>query len=149
LSKRFYYLIHSYFYNPDSDVNIRKIFWRNIEWNFDYLQRQLTPLLGHVIHRFLRNMHRYPNFYFYFDQYKALQVWNYWNQASVVLPYNAVLPKGEIGINPANPYIKYRIFSARYWEENDYFYITPEKELPLVIEPRLVEFDMFFMRKKR
>ncbi len=149
LVRRLHYLISNRFYNyPNGDHNAIKSFWSNIEWNFDYLQQQLTPLLGHTIHRLLRNMHRYPNFYFYFDQYKALQVWNYWNHTGVALPYNAVLPKGEIGINPANPYLKYRVFTTKIRRENGYSYVIIEKELPLIIEPRLAELNMLFMRKK-
>ncbi len=105
--------------------------------------------MGHTIHRLLRNMHRYPNFFFYFDQYKAMQAWNYWNHAKVAFPYNAVLPKGEIGINPANPHLKYRVFTTAIWKENNFAYVRREKELPLTIEPRLAELDMLLMRKKR
>ncbi|MEK7078118.1 MAG: hypothetical protein AAB911_00975 [Patescibacteria group bacterium] len=149
LVRRLCYLISSRFYHDISgNHNTIKSFWSNIEWDFDYLQHQLTPLFGHTIHRLLRNMHRYPNFYFYFDQYKALQVWNYWNRTDIALPYNAVLPKGEIGINPANPYLKYRVFATKIWSENGYSYITTEKELPLIIEPRLAELNILFMRKK-
>ena len=149
LVKRLQYLITSRFYQTTSYGGaVRKSFWQNIEWDFTYLQSQLTPLLGHTIHRLLRNMHRYPNFYLYFDQYKALQVWNYWNHNKIALPYNAVLPKGEIGINPANPYMKYRIFSTKVWQENGFSYVSTEQELPLVIEPRLAELNMLLMRKK-
>lgn len=148
ITRRLHYFINDYFYNSNSDINTRKSFWQNIEWGFEYLQYQLMPLLGHIIHRLLRNMHRFPNFFFYFDQYKALQVWNYWNNVSIALPYNAVLPKGEIGINPANPYMRYKVFSTKLWQENGYCYIAPEKKLPLAIEPRLAEIDILFMRKK-
>lgn len=149
LVQRLHYLVANRFYHSTLyDPGRRKKFWQNIEWDFTYLQHQLSPLLGHTIHRLLRNMHRYPHFYFYFDQYKALQVWNYWNSLNMALPYNAILPKGEIGINPANPYLKYRIFTTRVWKENGYSYVETEKELPLVIEPRLAELKMLFMRKK-
>ncbi|KKW48266.1 MAG: hypothetical protein UY99_C0007G0019 [Parcubacteria group bacterium GW2011_GWA1_59_11] len=147
LARRLSYLIRKRFYNG-GDAATRKDFWRDIEWDFSYLQKELVPLLGHVIHRLLRNMHRYPNFYFYFDQYKALQAWNYWNHANVALPYNAVLPKGEIGINPANPYMKYRVFTAKTWQENGNAYIEADRPISLAIEPRLAELGMLLMRKK-
>ena len=143
-----YLIINRFYHNVKHESNTKKSFWQNIEWNLNYLQHQLTPLLGHTIHRLLRNMHRYPNFYFYFDQYKALQIWNYWNHNHIALPYNAVLPKGEIGINPANPSMKYRIFSTKIWHKNGYSYLSKEQELPLMIEPRLAELNMLLMRKK-
>ena len=148
LAKRLHYLISGRFYRTDSDENLKKSFWENIEWNLPYLQHQLAPLLGHTIHRFLRNMKRYPNFYFYFDQYKALQVWNYWNQASIALPYNAILPKGEIGINPANPYMKYSVYTAKSYQKDGLTYLTKDKKIQITIEPRLTELNMSSMRKK-
>lgn len=148
LIRRLSYMVKNYFYNQNSTSDLRKLFWQSIEWNFDYLQNQLTPLIGHTIHRLLRNMHRYPNFYFYFDQYKALQVWNYWNQISVALPYNAILPKGEVGINPAYPDMRYKIFTTEFYRENGYSYVSPKEKIPLIIEPRLVEINMLCMRKK-
>ena len=93
-------------------------------------------------------MHRYPNFYFYFDQYKALQAWNYWNAQDIIFPYNAILPKGEIGINPAYPNLKYKIFTTSISKKNGYTYITPEERMPLIIEPRLAELQMLLMRTK-
>lgn len=151
LVQRLHYLIRSRFYSRADGGNSehRKKFWQNIEWDFNYLQNGLTPLLGHTIHRLMRNMHRYPNFYFHFDQYKALQAWNYWNHTGVALPYNAVLPKGEIGINPANPYLRSRVFSTRLWRENGHTYLTKEKELTLSIEPRLAELNLLLMRKNK
>ncbi len=149
LARRLSYLVESRLYHPlHSDTPDRKTFWRNIEWDFEYLQQQLIPLLGHAIHRLLRNMRRYPNFYFYFDQYKALQAWNYWNHMDISLPYNAILPKGEIGINPADPYLKYKVFTADVNKEKGFTYLEKKKELPLAIEPRLAELNMLLMRKK-
>lgn len=146
--RRITYFFNNYFYENKINSEEKKFFWKNIEWNFEYLQYFLKPLIGHIIHRFLRNLHRFPDLYFYFDQYKALQIWNYWNKNNVFLPYNAILPKGEIGINPANPYTKYNFFSTKIWKENNSIYILPDKKLSLEIKPRLVEIDMFFLRKK-
>lgn len=149
LVRRLQYFMNSRFLQfPEGNKAQDKLFWRNVEWDFAYLEHGAAPLLGHTIHRLLRNMHRYPNFYFYFDQYKALQAWNYWNHAQIALPYNAVLPKGEIGINPAYPELKYRIFKTSTAQKNGHTYVTREKELPFIIEPRLAELNMLLMRKK-
>lgn len=151
LVRRLRYLIISRFYN-DVDFNIKNNvmgpFWENAQWNFEYLQRGVLPLMGHTIHRFLRNMHRYPDFYFYFDQYKALKIWNYWNHNNIIFPYNAILPKGEVGINPAYPYLKYRIFKGRVQKEKGLSYVVPEKRINVKIKPRLAELNMLLMRRK-
>ena len=148
LVRRLCYLVSTRLYDKDSDKISRKLFWQNIKWDFSYLQQQLTPLLGHTIHRFLRNMKRYPDFYFYFDQYKALHVWNYWNSALVMLPHNAILPKGEIGINPAYPYMKYSIFTVNPYQEHGCTYLSKKERVPFKIEPRLVELNNLLMRKR-
>ena len=147
LAYRLHYLIMNRFYNSNLNDRTVRLFWKNVEWNFGYLQQKIMPLMGHTIHRLLRNMHRYPNFYLYFDQYKALEIWNYWNHHGVVLPYNAILPKGEVGLNPAYPYLKYRIFKGKVWRENNASYVAPMKQLEITIEPRLAELNMLLMRR--
>ena len=87
--------------------NTGNIEWKDFEWNFNNLLDCTSPLVGHLIHRELRNFGRYPSLYFYFDQTKALQIWNYWNHMDIVIPFNGILPKGEIGINPAYPDLQY------------------------------------------
>ncbi|MCY0923005.1 hypothetical protein OS965_33505 [Streptomyces sp. H27-G5] len=120
--------------------------WHHTRWEFDALATQLGPLLGHLIHRELRTFGRYPDFYFYFDQYKALQAWNYWNHMDIVAPFNGTMPKGEIGINPAYPNLAYRIWRA---EQDDTGHLHPAEELSLTIAPRLVDIKYTLMRNKQ
>lgn len=147
LVERLRYLVLNNFYNSNTKGEHEKI-WHNVEWSFDYIKQHASPLLGNTIHRLLRNMKRYPNFYFYFDQYKALQVWNYWNQMGVALPYNSILPKGEIGINPANANLKYKTYTAKAVKKDGFTYLEKQEEVSLIIEPRLAELDFLLMRKK-
>ncbi|MCE7080111.1 hypothetical protein [Streptomyces sp. ST2-7A] len=120
--------------------------WHRTRWEFDTLATQLGPLLGHLVHRELRSFGRYPDFYFYFDQHKALQAWNYWNHMDIVAPFNGTIPKGELGINPAYPDLRYKIWSAR---QDDDGRLHPIDELDLTIAPRLVDIKYTLMRNNR
>jgi len=122
--------------------------WSRFKWNFDNLSRHATPLVGHLIHRELRSFGRYPNFYFYFDQYKALQVWNYWNSMDIALPFNGIIPKGEIGINPAHADLNYKIYTCKAKHDLDKTYLEINKRINIDIEPRMVNLKFIFMRSK-
>ena len=129
--------------------NIDQINWEGVRWNFEDLSKYMRPLLGHLIHRELRNFNRYPYFYFYFEQLKALEVWNYWNYMNIIVPFNGTIPKGEIGINPAHPDLKYKTYLAETKKSNSYHtYLTPQKEINLNIAPKLVDVKFASMRDK-
>ncbi|MFC4035865.1 hypothetical protein ACFO3J_31000 [Streptomyces polygonati] len=117
--------------------------WHHTRWEFDSLADRLGPLLGHLIHRELRTFGRYPDFYFYYDQHKALQAWNYWNHMDIVVPFNGTFPKGEVGINPAYPDLRYRVWRA---EQDEAGRLHPAEELALTIAPRLVDIKYTLMR---
>lgn len=117
--------------------------WRRTQWEFQELRPKLAPLLGHLIHRELRTFGRYPDFYFYYDQHKALQAWNYWNHMDIIAPFNGTFPKGEVGINPAYPDLDYSIYRARLGRDR---LLHPEEKLDLRIVPRLVDIKHTVMR---
>ncbi|MFK0194250.1 hypothetical protein [Kitasatospora sp. NPDC090308] len=120
--------------------------WRHTKWEFDGLAAQLGPLLGHLIHRELRTFGRSPDFYFYFDQVKALQAWNYWNHLDIPAPFNGTIPKGEIGINPAYPDLRYRVWRAEADEAGN---LHPTEQLDLTVTPRLVDLRSTLMRNNQ
>ncbi|MFJ8040497.1 hypothetical protein ACIRBX_08340 [Kitasatospora sp. NPDC096147] len=120
--------------------------WRHTKWEFDSLATQLGPLLGHLIHRELRTFGRSPDFYFYFDQVKALQAWNYWNHLDIPVPFNGTIPKGEIGINPAYPDLQYRVWRADADEAGN---LHPTEQLELTVAPRLVDLRSTLMRNNQ
>lgn len=120
--------------------------WHRTRWEFDSLAAHLGPLLGHLIHRELRTFGRYPDFYFYFDQHKALQAWNYWNHMDIFAPFTGTMPKGEVGINPAYPDLEYRIWRA---VQDDSGRVHPDEQLDLTIAPRLVDIKYTLMRNNK
>ena len=121
--------------------------WGNLQWNFDSLLEIAQPLVGHIIHRELRTFDRYPDFYFYFDQIKALQVWNYWNHMDIAIPFSGLIPKGEVGINPAYPNLKYKVFKSDVYKKDNDCFISPKNEINIKIAPKLVNLKSSFMRK--
>jgi hypothetical protein len=139
LTERISHLVAARLFTPGRGPQV----WRHERWEFDSLTRHLGPLLGHLIHRELRSFGRYPDFYFYYDQHKALQAWNYWNHMDIVVPFNGTFPKGEVGINPAYPDLRYRIWRA---DQDSAGLLHPAAELPITIAPRLVDIKHTLMR---
>lgn len=145
LTKRLIYLTNARLFGNCKQNNID---WCHFHWDFENLAEFAKPLLGHLIHRELRNFGRYPSFYFYFDQTKALQGWNYWNHMDIEIPFNGVMPKGEVGINPALPDLTYKVFRGKYIKGKDFRYVEPIKELKISIEPKLVDLRYSSMHVK-
>lgn len=145
LARRLAFLTDSRLFSEDRSL----INWERLRWNFEELTEIFKPLLGHLIHRELRTFGRYPYFYFYFDQHKALEVWNYWNHMNIAIPFNGIIPKGEIGINPAHPSLSYKTYSTKTSrDKNGYLYIDLKKELELDIVPKLVDPKFTSMRNQ-
>lgn len=142
LRDRISYLVAARLFTPGQVPDA----WHHTRWEFDGLAANLGPLLGHLIHRELRTFGRYPDFYFYFDQHKALQAWNYWNHMGIFAPFNGTIPKGEVGINPAYPDLKYRVWRA---EQDDLGRVHPIEQQNLTIAPRLVDVKYTLMRNNK
>jgi hypothetical protein len=120
--------------------------WLRIRWDFDHVAESFGPLLGHLVHRELRRFHRYPDFYHFFDEYKAVQAWNYWNHMGIALPFNGTIPKGEIGVNPAYSELDYRVWRAELGDDG---LLHPAEEVALHLTPRLVDTQHTLMRDRR
>lgn len=127
--------------------------------NIQFLKKDLTKkidqypnhyhsLIGHMIHRELRDFKRYPDFYFYFDQIKALDMWNYWNKNDILIPYNGIIPKGEIGLNPAYlENLEYEVYEGiDYKVIDDFAYVKLGKKKNIKIAKKLVENKYTMMR---
>jgi len=130
------------------NLNDAPIHWCRMKWDFESLVQKAEPLVGHIIHRELRTFGRYPDFYFYFDQNKALQVWNYWNHMDITTPFNGIIPKGEVGINPAFSDLKYKVYNSEISYKDNLCYLEPTKELRINLVPKLVDLKFTFMRNK-
>lgn len=135
-ARRVAFMIRQTCFTQDTD-------WMSVHYTIAHLAKSAAPLIGHMVHRILRNYGRYNDFYFYFDNMKALQVWNYWNSRDIAVPFNGTIPKGEIGINPAYPNLKYKVYAAKSIGKNT---IEIGKNLPIYVSPRLVDLSMSSLR---
>ena len=68
----------------------------------------------------------------------------------IEIPFNELVPKGEIGINPALPHLTYKVFRRKYISDHSGFrYVEPIEELNINIEPKLVDLRYSGMHSKR
>ncbi|MFF1792562.1 hypothetical protein ACFVX9_39650, partial [Kitasatospora sp. NPDC058243] len=98
------------------------------------LQKAAPGLIGQMAFREIRYMARYGQLYHCFEKSKALEVWDYWNNEGIPTPFNGILPKGEIGINPVYPRSAVRIWVA---EQDSKGYLQPMEEVAAVVTPHL------------
>ncbi|MEU2900100.1 hypothetical protein ABZ690_01730 [Streptomyces sp. NPDC006967] len=97
--------------------------------------RNVAPgLIGQIIFRELRYMPRYRQLYHCFEKAKALEAWDYWNSEGISTPFNGILPKGEIGVNPVYPRSTVRVWTA---EQDGKGYLHPAEEVSAVLTPHL------------
>ncbi|MFJ4321151.1 hypothetical protein ACIP46_38625 [Streptomyces lavendulae] len=89
------------------------------------LQEAAPGLIGQMVFREIRYMDRYRHLYHCFEKSKALEAWDYWNNEGIPTPFNGILPKGEIGINPVYPCSSVRVWAAEQ-DENGYLHPTQE-----------------------
>ncbi|WP_331745708.1 hypothetical protein [Streptomyces virginiae] len=98
------------------------------------IQQTAPGLLGQMVFREIRYMGRYRELYHCFEKSKALEVWDYWNSQGIPTPFNGILPKGEIGINPVYPRASVRMWVA---EQDGKGYLHPAEEVTAVVTPHL------------
>ncbi|MFF0216090.1 hypothetical protein [Streptomyces vinaceus] len=98
------------------------------------LQKIAPGLVGQLVFRELRYMPRYRHLYHCFEKSKALEAWDYWNSEGIPTPFNGILPKGEIGINPVYPRSSIRVWTA---EQDERGYLHPAKEVLADFTPHL------------
>ncbi|MFI5888326.1 hypothetical protein [Streptomyces sp. NPDC051554] len=97
--------------------------------------RNVAPgLIGQMVFREIRYMPRYQQLYHCFEKAKALEAWDYWNSEGIPTPFNGILPKGEIGINPVYPRSTVRAWTA---EVDGRGYLHPTDEVTAVFTPHL------------
>ena len=138
LINRLIFLINSRLLNADHPlINLHRL-----ERNFDGIAEVASPLLGHVIYRESINFNKH----FDLDQLEAIQVWDYWNHIEVAIPFNGFIQKGESGINPAYPNLKYQIYSGVTDTHSGNLYLMPNKKLDVKIIPQLVNKKHIAMR---
>ena len=67
---------------------------------------------------------------------------------NIIVPFNGLIPKGEIGVNPAYADLKYKIYTSRANINDGDLFLELEKEVKINIVPKLVDLKFNFMRNK-
>ncbi|MGR6915453.1 hypothetical protein ACU635_14505 [[Actinomadura] parvosata] len=98
------------------------------------VQEFAPGLIGQMLFREVRYLPRYGELYHYFEKAKALEAWAFWNQHGIPTPFNGILPKGEIGIQPAYPRASVRVWTA---ERDGKGHLHPITEIQATITPHL------------
>ncbi|MET8752232.1 hypothetical protein ABZW32_19335 [Streptomyces sp. NPDC004667] len=98
------------------------------------LQKAAPGLIGQMVFREIRYMDRYRHLYHCFEKSKALEAWDYWNSEGIPTPFNGILPKGEIGINPVYPRSSIKVWAA---ERDEKGYLHPTQEVLADFTPHL------------
>lgn len=98
------------------------------------IQKAAPGLIGQMVFREIRYMARYKQLYHCFEKAKALEAWDYWNNEGIPTPFNGVIPKGEMGINPTYPRSAVRVWTAR---QDSKGYLHPDEEITAVLTPHL------------
>ncbi|MEU8975920.1 hypothetical protein AB0D11_43210 [Streptomyces monashensis] len=98
------------------------------------IQKAAPGLIGQMVFREIRYMPRYQQLYHCFEKAKALEAWDYWNREGIPMPFNGILPKGEIGINPVYPRSTVRAWTA---EQDSKGNLHPAEEVTAVFTPHL------------
>jgi hypothetical protein len=117
------YYVKNYLFNKKINPNF---FSENI--SIMECNKICPHLVGHILHRIIRKMNRYPDFHVNFDTYKAIKIWNYWNKNNIYFPSNSIMPKGEMGINPTIPDLDYDVFDTKVLRDNGREFIFESKE---------------------
>ncbi|MFF7169677.1 hypothetical protein [Streptomyces pseudovenezuelae] len=98
------------------------------------LRKAAPGLIGQMVFREIRYMPRYRHLYHCFEKSKALEAWDYWNCEGIPTPFNGILPKGEIGINPAYPRSTVKVWTA---EPDGKGLLHPTEEIMAALTPHL------------
>lgn len=98
------------------------------------IQKAAPGLIGQMVFREIRYMPRYRQLYHCFEKVKALEAWDYWNGEGIPTPFNGILPKGEIGINPVYPRSSVRVWTA---DQDGKGHLHPAEEVTAVFTPHL------------
>ena len=66
----------------------------------------------------------------------------------VDIPFNGVFPKGEVGINPASPNMRYHVYKGKVKRVDGFLYIEKGEKLDVSIEPKLIDLRYSCMHYK-
>src|SRR5690606_14572945 len=111
--------------------------------SYDQLMIHNPSLAGHLIHRELKTYMPIHALVSEYEKLRSKMIWNTWNKMGIVYPFYAVMPKGEVGINPHYPKLAYSIYHASIEQDG---HIKRGKELPITLGKQMSEPAQSIMR---
>lgn len=91
-------------------------------------------IIGHMLHRSIRVSEKLKSHTSLYDESRAKAIWSLWNKENVLFPYNCIVPKGEVGINPNFPNLEYSVFEVIIDPKTDEIVFTVELDVKLAFE---------------
>lgn len=110
--------------------------------DFEKLLKNDSTIVGHLFHKIVREIPGLSQQYFLYEELKAEVIWNMWNKLDIVCPFNSIVPKGEIGINPRYPDLEYEIYLVKRGSRKIVF----EREVKVRLAPKLINPGLTLMR---
>jgi len=103
-----------------------------------YVIENIIPsLIGQISYRLLREQNALDaDLFQIYEELRAKKIWKYWNNKNIICPFNSIIPKGEVGLNPAYPSLTYSIYLAQI--NNDSGKLILKKRINANLTPKLV-----------
>lgn len=80
--------------------------------SFQDLCQSHPSLIGQMIRTEIALSQELKSIAYVYDILRADAIRLFWNKNNILFPYNAIIPKGEVGINPSFKGLDYRIYEA-------------------------------------
>lgn len=113
----------------------------------DEFPSELRPLLGHIVHRVLKE-EKYKELYGNIERAIAAEAWEYWNEHDILMVYNSGMAKGEMGINPSliNNF-QYHVYECNGVENREgFYYLKKGNEIDVKVQEKIIEYKESMLR---
>lgn len=112
--------------------------------DFDDAQRNYPHFVGHILNHVVRQVDFDAcNIY---EQKKADLLWKYWYEKGIEVPFNGVIPKGEIGTSSPEFSNNVEIYGCDINKKDDDYCISLGEKLDIKIDNKLVSKKLTVMR---
>lgn len=112
--------------------------------DFDDAQINYSHFVGHILNHVVRQVDF--GAYNIYEQKKADLLWKYWYEKGIEVPFNGVIPKGEIGTSSPEFPNNVEIYSCDINKKDDDYCISLGEKLDIKIDNKLVSKKLTVMR---
>ena len=109
------------------------------------LSNIIPSLIGQISYRLLREQGALEKeLYHKYEELRAKKLWMFWSKKNIICPYNSIIPKGEVGLNPAYPSLSYSIHKAKLDKNTKKLRICEKLNVQLL--PSLTSIEKYTLR---